>query len=149
MKFTSLVVFLFASIVFAKNKVLYTVDTVPLDEKEPKVELRVLTDFKIPTSRLIDTGRFSYASSNDFIAYVKENVKESPLYIITNFQTLSKVLIAEKVSEFRIENNVLFYVQNEKEGDKIVSVLYAISDFKTLIKHKVQHGLNSFRVDVN
>jgi hypothetical protein len=144
------IIFLISSIAFAKNKVLYTVEVPSSDPKKPSTyDLFVTLDFKTPSGRLIDRGRFSFVSSSDIIAYVREGNAENKLFVITNFQTLNKVEVASAVDEIRIQNNSLFYTQFEKVGDKVIRNLYVITDFKTLIKYKVQTDIAQFDLDSN
>lgn len=144
------VVLLLASISFAKNKVLYTVEVPSGDPKKPAIyDLFVTMDFKTPAGRLIDRGRFSFVSSSDIVAYVREGTAENKLFVITNFQTLNKIEVASAVDEIRIQNNSLFYTQFEKVGDKVIRNLYVITDFKTLIKYKVQTDISQFELDSN
>lgn len=134
----------------AKNKVVYTVEVPNSDPKKPSIyDLFVTTDFKTPSSRLIDRGRFSFASSSDVIAFVREGNVENKLFIITNFQTLNKIEIASAVETIRIQNNSLFYTQFEKAGDKVIRNLYVITDFKTLVKYKIQSDISQFELDSN
>ncbi|MBC7458355.1 MAG: hypothetical protein H7235_08765 [Bdellovibrionaceae bacterium] len=144
------VVFLLASIAFAKNKVLYTVVVPGTDPKKPaQYDLFVMNDFKSPGTRLIERGRFSFVSSSDVIAYVREGNAEHKLFIITNFLNYNKIEIASDVETVKLQNNSLFYTQFEKVGDKVIRNLFVITDFKTLIKYKVQSDISAFDVDLN
>lgn len=144
------VVFLLASMSFAKNKIVYTVEVPQTDPKKPSIyDLFVMTDFKAPGTRLIDRGRFSFVSSSDIIAYTREGNAEHKLFVITNFTTFNKIEIASAVETVRIQNNSLFYTQFEKVGDKVTRNLYVITDFKTLVKYKVQSDISSFELDSN
>lgn len=149
MKLLFAILFL-SSIAFSKNKVLYTVEVPNTDSKKPAIyDLFVTMDFKTPSGRLIDRGRFSFVSSSDIIAFVREGNAENKLFVITNFQTLNKIEIASAVDEIRIQDNSLFYTQFEKVGDKMIRNLYVITDFKTLIKYKVQTDISRFELDSN
>lgn len=144
------IVFLLSSLAFAKNKVLYTVEVPGTDPKKPpQYDLFVMNDFKAVGTRVIDRGRFSFVSSSDIIAYVREGNAEDKLFIITNFVNFNKIEIAAAVDSVKIQNNSLFYTQLEKVGDKVIRNLYVITDFKTLIKYKVQSDISSYDVDSN
>jgi hypothetical protein len=152
MKLFSVVLFLFVSTAFAKNKVMYeTCVNCPVKEKEiPLYDLSLQTDFKSANvvtleSRVEEIVQFG--SGEDFVAYIKRENKVFVLYMITDFKTFAKRRVAERVQKFTIRNGVLFFEVFEPTGDRSVNVLYSISDFKSGAKSEVRRGYGRFAVD--
>jgi hypothetical protein len=139
-----------STVAFAKNKVLYT-ELVPSadTEKPPQYDLFVIPDQKKPqTKKNIERGVFSYASNADCIVYLHDSA-ESNLYIITDFVSMSKILVASHVANFNLKNGSLYYVQTEKAGEKIFKNLFVISDFKSLAKTELARHINDFQADLD
>jgi hypothetical protein len=100
----------------------------------------VITDYtKNFERKFLDEGIENTVHGSDFIAYIKN----SSLYVITNFNSLDKIKIADNVFDLKLKNQTLFYSQNL---DK-TSVLYMIKDFKTLTKHQVIRNFKSYSLD--
>lgn len=131
------VAFLLTSVCFSKNKVLFIEKS-----NNPKIppNFIAINDFKKPSSKkIIDASIDSYASNDDFIVYLKN----SSLYIITDFETYNKILISDSVSEYKIRKGMLFY-------SRVINntvTLFAITDFKTLTKQEVVSNYISYNID--
>ncbi len=151
MKLLFSIVFILSSLAYAKNKILYKtcVNCTKDSKEEPLYDLTLQADFKIPGSVTLESrGRIEqYGSGEDFIAYIKKEDKEYNLYIVTDFRSLVKRKISDRVNKFVIRSGVLFFEKSEPSGDKYINVLYAISDFKTALKSEVRRGYGEFSVD--
>jgi hypothetical protein len=103
--FFILIVCLFSVSVFPKNKILFT--TPNANPKKPD-DLNLILDYKkgSASKKLIDNevGN-SYGSTEEFVVYQKEGT----LYLIKDFDYLSKNSIASNVISFKISNGDLYY----------------------------------------
>ena len=65
---------------------------------------------------------------------VESYVKEGNLIVITDFQSLNKTTVANKVSTFILKHGALFF---ETHPTPNTSELYVIQDFKSLTKQLI------------
>lgn len=132
-----LIALLFSTAVFAKNKILYIEK--PTDPKSPP-NFYVINDFKKPFSKkLIDSSIDSYASTDDYVVYLKAG----NLYIITDFDTYNKVLVTDFVTEYKLRKGMLFYTRSTNLG----VIAYVVTDFKNLTKHEIVSNFISYNID--
>ncbi len=138
--FFILIACLFSVSAFSKNKILFT--TPNANPKKPD-DLNIILDYKKGSSskKLIDNqvGN-SYASTEEFVVYLKDGT----LYLIKDFDYLSKNSISSNVIDFKIENGILYYETVTLTG---IKTLWMITDFKNLKPIEIIQGYNSYSTD--
>lgn len=135
-----LMVCLFSTSVFSKNKILFTT---PNADRKKLDDLNIILDYKKGSSskKQIDTqvGN-SYASTEEFVVYLKEG----NLFLIKDFDYLSKNTIAGNVVNFKIDKGNLYYETQTLAG---VKTLWLMTDFKNLRPIEVVQGYNTYGID--
>ena len=131
---------LFSMSAFSKNKILFA--TPNANPKKPD-DLNIILDYKKGSSskKQIDTqvGN-AYGSTEEFVVYLKEGT----LYLIKDFDYLSKNSIASNVVSFKISNGSLYYETATTTG---IRTLWIITDFKNLKSIEIVQGYNSYGID--
>lgn len=135
-----LVTCLFSISAFSKNKILFTT---PNADRKKLDDLNIILDYKkgSPSKKQIDTqvGN-SYASTEEFIVYLKEG----SLFLIKDFDYLSKISIASNVVSFKIDNGNLYY---ETTTVPAIKTLWLMTDFKNLKPIEIIQGYNTYGID--
>lgn len=135
-----IVVLLYSALSFSRNKIVYTV--APLDPKKLP-DLYVLLDYKkgVNSKRFIESEVLGFANTEEFIVYIN---KDRKLFLIKEFDSLTKNLIAEKVSGLRIKDGRLFY---ETVSDAGIKTLWSIPDLQNLRPTDLLQGYLSHSLD--
>ncbi len=79
----------------------------------------------------------------DMVVYID---KDSNLYVITDFYSLSKNFISDKVGSFEIKEGVLFYTYFPSPK---VKILMAVHDLKTFNKSEVLKDFQNYSLDLD
>ncbi len=126
-----------SAVAYAKNRVMYTVIQDPL---KPQTDLYVIPDYKKPsTKKLIEYNVGHYASSPDMIVWMKGK----KLFVITDFEEMTKIVISEEATGFWLKEGVLFYTIIRGKSQ----VLNVVHDPKTLSRIEVVSGYNDYGLD--